>query len=252
MQAIILAAGRGSRLANALNGKPKCLAQVDRNMSLIDYQLSVLQSFGITDVCVVLGYRAHEVYRKIGDRTHCIINRRYAETNSLYSLWLTRNWVQEDCLIMNSDLLAHPRIYKRLLNAPDRAVSYDSWSGHEEEQMKVSFNNKQLEKISKTMPIEESQGESLGLLKFSQAGMEALFTQAEVALTEEGENQWAPAAIARLAQSQAISGIDMAGLPWVEIDFPEDLQQARQTIWPQIAKTAFTAFGQLEPQRKFG
>ncbi|NJM27488.1 MAG: phosphocholine cytidylyltransferase family protein [Pseudanabaena sp. RU_4_16] len=246
MQAIILAAGCGSRLANVLKGQPKCLAPVADDMRLIEYQINILNSLGITDICLVLGYRAHEVYRAMGDRTHCIINRRYAETNSLYSLWLTRNWVKEDCLIMNSDILAHPRIYKRLLKSPDNALTYDSWSGKEAEHMKVSFRDARLEQISKVLPTEDSQGESLGLLKFSQQGMQALFAEAEVALSEGGENQWAPAAIARLAQHQAIVGIDVAGLPWVEIDFPEDLHQARHIVWPLIAPAALPQTAQLQ------
>jgi L-glutamine-phosphate cytidylyltransferase len=247
MQAIILAAGCGSRLANALKGKPKCLAPIEPGISLIEYQLAILEKMGITDICVVLGYRAHEVYRMIGDRCHCIINRRYAETNSLYSLWLTRNWVQDDCLIMNSDILAHPSLYKRLLKSSENALVYDSWSGKEDEHMKVMFQSGYLSQISKTLPARNSQGESVGLLKFTQAGMTALFEEAETALAEGGENQWAPAAIASLAQRQPIKGIDIGGLPWVEIDFPEDLHQAQHHVWHQIAPVVMPY---LKPQRK--
>jgi L-glutamine-phosphate cytidylyltransferase len=248
MQAIILAAGCGSRLAKALKGKPKCLAQVENGMSLIDYQLAILNSFGITDICLVLGYRAHEVYRKVGNRCYCMINRRYAETNSLYSLWLARNWVQDDCLIMNSDILAHPGIYKRLLNTKGNALAYDSWSGSEEEQMKVILQNQRLQTISKSIPATDSQGESVGLLKFTYQGIQKLFTEAEAALALAGENQWAPAAIDRLAQHQLIKGVDIAGLPWVEIDFPEDLQQARHTIWPLLAPAAISHLAQSQRQ----
>ncbi|NJM77074.1 MAG: phosphocholine cytidylyltransferase family protein [Acaryochloridaceae cyanobacterium RU_4_10] len=248
MQAIILAAGRGSRLSNALKGKPKCLAQVEDSISLIEYQLAILHSLGITEVCVVLGYRAHEVYRAVGDRCHCIINRRYAETNSLYSLWLARNWVKDNCLIMNSDILAHPRIYKRLLNAPGNALTYDSWSGDEAEQMKVAFKDERLQQISKSLSEDDAQGESVGLLKFTRQGMTALFAEAETALAVGGENQWAPAAIDRLAQHQPIAGIDIAGLPWIEIDFPEDLHQARHTVWPLITPAVVPQLAQLQHQ----
>ena len=249
MQAIILAAGCGSRLSTVLKGKPNCLAQVESDVSLIEYQLAVLNSFGINDVCFVLGYRAHEIYRVISDRAHTIINRRYAETNSLYSLWLARNWVKEDCLIMNSDILAHPTIYKRLLKHDGNALTYDSWSGDEAEHMKVAFQDKKLQEISKSLSNEASQGESVGLFKLTRQGMNSLFEEAETALALGGENQWAPAAIARLAQQQEITGIDVAGLPWVEIDYPEDLQQARQTVWPLISQVALP---QPLRQRKVG
>ncbi len=234
MQAIILAAGTGSRLATALKGKPKCLAPLTDDISLIEYQMAVLNSIGITDICLVLGYRAHEIYRQMGDRCHCIMNRRYAETNSLYSLWLARNWVEDDCLIMNSDILAHPTLYKRLLKTEGNALAYDSWSGAEAEHMKVTFRSGRLQEINKSMPGQDADGESVGLLKFTQASMTTLFAEAATALEVGGENQWAPAAIARLAQRQPIVGVDIAGLPWIEIDFPEDLQNARYQVLPLL------------------
>lgn len=237
MQAIILAAGCGSRLAPVLNGKPKCLAEVG-GVSLIEYQLAVLRSFGITDVCVVLGYRADQVRRVVGDRCHCIINRQYAETNSLYSLWLARNWVRDSFLLMNSDVLAHPQVYQRLLETPGNALAYDSWSGTEAEHMKVAFERRKLRQISKTLAVEKAQGESVGLLKFEAQAIEPLFREVEAALSIGGENQWAPAAIERLAHKRSIAGADIAGLPWVEIDYPQDWQHACQTVWPTIRKTA--------------
>jgi L-glutamine-phosphate cytidylyltransferase len=252
MQAIILAAGCGSRLATALNGKPKCLAPLTDDINLIEYQLAVLNSVGITEICLVLGYRAHEIYRQMGDRCHCIMNRRYAETNSLYSLWLARNWVNDDCLIMNSDILAHPTLYKRLLKADGDALAYDSWSGAEAEHMKVTFRSGRLQEISKSMDAQNADGESVGLLKFSQTSMTALFAAATTALEVGGENQWAPAAIAHLAQQQPIVGVDIAGLPWIEIDFPEDLQQARQKVWPllPIGKLPIAKLPQLAVYQK--
>lgn len=235
MQAIILAAGCGLRLAPVLDGKPKCLAQIG-GMSLIEYQLAVLRSFGITDVCVVLGYRADEVRRVVGDRCHYIINHRYAETNSLYSLWLARNWVRDAFVLMNSDVLAHPQVYQRLLATPGNALAYDSWSGTEAEHMKVAFEKSKLRQISKKLAVENAQGESVGLLKFAARSIKSLFREVEAALSVGGENQWAPAAIERLAHKQSITGADIAGLPWVEIDFPQDWQHASQVVWPMIRK----------------
>lgn len=236
MQGIILAAGRSSRLAPVLKGKPKCLAQLE-GLSLIEYQLAVLGSFGITDICVVLGYRADEIRQVIGDRCHCIINHRYAQTNSLYSLWLARNWVRDSFVLMNSDVLAHPQIYKHLLESPGNSLAYDSRSGNEAEHMKVAFEEDKLQQISKTLDLEQAQGESLGLLKFSARAVKSLFQEAEAALGIGGENQWAPAAIQRLARKRTIAGIDVAGLPWVEIDFPQDLQYAYNKVWPAIRQT---------------
>jgi choline kinase len=233
MQAIILAAGRSSRLAFALQGRPKCLTQLD-DLYLIEYQLEVLRDFGVTDVCMVLGYRADDVRRVVGDRCHYIANDRYAETNSLYSLSLARHWVREAFLVLNCDVLAHPHIYRRLLAMPGNVLAYDSQSGTEDEQMKVVFANGNVQRLSKALPAEESQGENVGLLKFEVWGIDPFFCEAQAALALEGEQQWAPAAVQRFARNWPMGGVDIAGWPWIEIDFPEDLHAARTRVWPMI------------------
>jgi choline kinase len=238
MQAIILAAGRGSRLAPALKGRPKCLVQLD-GIHLIEHQLAVLRDFGITDVCIVLGHGADEVRRLVGARCHYIVNERYAETNSLYSLSLTHSWVRDAFLLLNCDVLAHPHVYRRLLAVPGNMLAYDSRSGAEAEHMKVVFAQGKLRRISKALPAEESRGESIGLLKFESWGIEPFFREVRAALALNGENQWAPAAVQRFARRWPMGGVDIAGLPWIEIDFPEDLRAACMQVWPMIRR-AFT------------
>jgi L-glutamine-phosphate cytidylyltransferase len=239
MQAVILAAGCGSRLAPAINSNPKCFTQLE-GTRLIEYQLSVLRHFGINDVCVVLGYRADTVRHTLGEDCHYVLNERYAATNSLYSLWLTRHWVQGPFLLMNSDVLAHPQVYWRLLAQPGSALAYDSRSGTEEEHMKAAFADGKLQALSKTLAVEDTQGESIGLLKFDAWAAALLFREAEILLANGGETQWAPAAVERLARQWSIVGVDVADLPWAEIDYPEDLVYARTRVWPLFPKT-FTA-----------
>jgi choline kinase len=233
MQAIILAAGRGSRLGSVLKDQPKCLAQL-KNVHLIEYQLLMLRSFGITDVCVVLGYRAEEVRRVVGQRCHYIVNERYATTNSLYSLSLTQNWVRDSFVLTNCDILAHPQVFRRLLATPGNVLAYDSRSGGQAEEMKVAFAEGKLQRISKAMAVREAHGESLGLLKFEAWAVKPFFDAVQDTLARGGENQWAPAAVQHLTRRYPLGGVDVAGLPWTEIDFPEDWQNARQRIWPRI------------------
>ena len=236
MQAIILAAGCGSRLGRFNNGKPKALIKLER-IHLIDYQLSVLRYFGITDVCVVVGYHAHMLRSVIGDRCHYIYNNRYADTNSLYSLWLAREWVSDDLLLINGDVLAHPDIFWRFLTNPGDALVYDSTSGTDEESMKVALADDKLLHISKSLAVEESKGESLGILKFQASATRLLFREAEKAISAGGVNQWAPAAVERFARKLPITCIDIGGLPWVEIDYVEDLLNASEMVWPEIEES---------------
>jgi choline kinase len=183
---------------------------------------------------MVLGYRADEVCRVLGARCHYIINERYAETNSLYSLMLARHWVRETFLVLNCDVLAHPHIFRQLLATPGNALAFDSHSGMEEEHMKVVFAHGQLQHISKALPAAASQGENVGLLKVESWSIEPFFREAQAALALEGDNQWAPAAVQRFALNWPMGGVDIASWPWIEIDFPEDLEAASRHVWPTI------------------
>ena len=100
MQAVILAAGCGIRMGAVLNGRPKCLADIGGE-TLIERQLRILEDLEIDRICVVLGYRQEEFLPHIGDRYEFIVNKIYDQTNSLYSLWLARNWVLGPFILLN-------------------------------------------------------------------------------------------------------------------------------------------------------
>jgi choline kinase len=229
-QAVILAAGRGSRLGE---GIPKCLVRLG-SRALIHHQLDALRAMGIDEVCVVVGYGAERVRAALGKRCHYIDNPRFDETNSLYSLWMAREWVRGPFIQINCDLVAHPEIYRRLLSVPGTALAYDSLSGDGEEHMKVVVRHGLLRDIHKQLDRARSCGENLGLLKYDRAAARILFEEA-CALVEGGaERSWAPAAIARLAQRVPIQCVDVAGLPWSEIDFVEDVLFARCEVLPEL------------------
>ena len=100
--------------------------------------------------------------------------------------------------------------------------------------MKVSLRGQRLVQISKTLPNDRSQGESLGLLKFDEAGSAMLFKAASQLVGEGFTNQWAPAAVDRIAPHHPIRALDVSGLPWTEIDYIEDALFAKYEILPAV------------------
>jgi len=237
MKAIILAAGQGSRLKQYNNFKPKALIKLDK-AHLINYQLSIFRYFGIKDICIVIGYEADMIRSIVGNNCHYIYNARYAETDSLYSLWLARDWgINNDLVVINSDVLAHPNIFWHLAVNPGNLLVYDSTSGTDDESMKVEVEGGKLRHINKSFAvIKKSKGESLGILKFQASETKLLFSAVEKAISTGGVNQWAPAAFEKFARKKSIICIDIAGLPWVEIDDVEDLKNATGNVWPKIWK----------------
>lgn len=233
IQALILAAGAGSRLGALLNGKPKGLLSIG-GKSLIEHQIAALSACGISRIGVVVGHGAHYVRAAIGSAAEYIENEKYASTNSLYSLWMARKWLKSGFIMVNSDLFADVRIYKRVAAAPGSGLAYDSTSGSDPEEMKVSLRDCRVVRLSKSMGPGESGGESIGLLKFDGEAATRLLEAADRIVHRGSVMEWAPAAVSAIASEVRIDAIDIANMPWAEIDFPGDLEYAAGSVWPRM------------------
>lgn len=232
-QAVILAAGCGKRLGAEARGGPKCLLEVG-GRTLAAHQLAALAEVGIDDVCLVVGYGAEKVRAELGGRCHLILNARWAETNSLYSLWLAREWVRGESFVVNSDVLAHPEVFRRVAATPGSSLAYDASSGQDDEHMKVWVEGRVLRGISKCLPPERTSGENVGILRYSRRAGELVLRAAGDLIAGGGDGAWAPAALDRLVPRLEIHCVDVSDLPWVEIDSATDLTAARETVWPAI------------------
>lgn len=235
MKGLILAAGRGSRLGN-YNHTAKCLLEV-AGRRLVEYQLEACAEAGVAPVALVVGYCADDVREAVGIRAEYIHNPRWDSSNSLYSFLLARDWIDGPVVVMNSDILFHPEILSRVLAARGDAFAYDSGSGRAPEHMKVDVAGGRLVDMSKELPLERSAGENVGLLAFSADGARALLDKAAAIAAAGGERNWLGAAVRQLAAEREIKAIDIAGLPWGEIDSTFDLENVRKNIWPRIRRT---------------
>lgn len=235
MKAIILAAGTGSRLGSKSGGLPKAMLRIG-NRPLIQHQLEALSGAGVGPILVVVGHRADQVRATLHDAVEYVVNERYAETNSLYSLWLAREWLEGEILLLNSDLLFHPDILRRVLAAPGSALAYDSTSHHGAEQTKVGLAGSRVVDLGKDFPTSGARGESIGLIKLDADATEALRKRTDAIIVSGEEKVWVTEALRSIVAEVPITGVNVAGLPWTEIDFPYDLTQARKVVWPAIER----------------
>ena len=233
MQAIILAAGVGTRLHDR-RGRPKALQEVG-GVPLVHHQLAALADAGVTDVTVVVGHAQQQMRAELGDSVRYVVNPAFRETNSMYSFLLAGQRVRDDVIVLNCDVFLHPGLLGRLVAADGDALLYDSTSGDEDEQMKVSVSGDRLVEMSKEMPEDEVRGENVGVLRLTARTVTEVVAAARAILATGDRRAWLAAAINRVTARHAITCLDVAPWPWVEIDFPEDLVRARAEVLPAMA-----------------
>jgi len=237
MRAIILAAGRGGRLEGVIGDRPKCLARIG-DRTLLERQIEGLQAAGISRIAVVAGYRIEMVERVCPRSVDFVHNTRYAFTNSLYSLWLARHLLLDGFLVLNCDVLFHPRMLHDLLTARyDDALlvaARGEGAPYGDEEMKVCIRGGLVSAIAKTLTAEDSDAENVGIARFSAAGARALTEHMNRIVAAGQVRDWLPRAFAEFAATRPLHTVDSRGFPWIEIDFPEDYWRACSDVLPAI------------------
>ena len=238
MRGIILAAGKGSRLNGTAGENPKCLVKAG-GLTLIERQIRNLRNAGIDDIAVVVGCQADQVRRACGQGITYVENSKYAQTNSMYSLWMARPLLFEGFVVLNCDVLFHPVLLNDLLtsrheNALLLAYREADQPPFGDEEMKVQVRCGRVREMSKQMDSEDADGENLGIVKFGPDGAAELVTILDRLVSGGNLREWAPRAFREFAQVRPLHAIGTRGLPWIEIDFPEDYQRAVREVLPQI------------------
>jgi len=251
MRGIILAAGKGSRLNGTIGDKPKCLLRVG-GRTLVERQIDALRAVGIDDIAIVVGCQADHVRRTCGPGVAYIENTRFAQTNSLYSLWMARPLLYDGFVVMNCDVLFHPQLLGDLVTARHEdalliAYQDDDAEPLGDEEMKIRVRRGRVAAISKALPPDDADGENVGIVKFGPGGARLIASLLDQRVAAGGLKDWAPRAFADFAERRPLHVVGTRGYPWTEIDFPEDYERAVREILPAIEGEDLLLAGDLRP-----
>ena len=245
MKAIILSAGQGSRLGHMVDDRPKCL--IDFNgRTLLDRQLDTLEANGVHEAVVVTGFHDEMVNEAIarrsgGPKVRTIFNPFYKVADNTGSLYMAREELSGNCLVWNGDTLVSRALMAKVV-ANERqgiCVTIDRKPSYDDDDMKViAADDGRLRAIGKRIS-EGVSAESIGLLAFRAGGAERFAEAIERAMrTSEGTTIWYLRVIHHLAQNGEVWTLDIAGEEWGEVDFPPDVEAARELTarWDSEAK----------------
>ena len=236
LKAIILAAGVGSRIRPLTDNTPKSLLKIGEH-TILQMMISHLQSSGINDVVIVLGYLQQQIKDYVATNfpdlnAQFVINEQYAVTNTGYSLMLSESFVQGcDFIKFDADVVFEQHILNKLINSEhSNVLCIDKDINLDAEEIKVILDNQgKVLKASKEVNPKDAEGESIGIEKISNETAKLLFSELKLMMQEEKNHQaYYEAAYERLIEKGTeFNTIDITGHKWTEIDTLDDFDLAK-------------------------
>ena len=233
MKAVILAAGRGSRMKDLTEARPKCLVEL-RGKTLLEWQLEALRGAGISEIAIVTGYQRELLANRGLVEFH---NTRWAETNMVSSLACAQTWLQaEPCIVSYSDIFYSPAAVLSLMTCTaSLAVTYDPnwlelWTQRfgdpllDAETFRLTPEHTLAEIGNKPKSVEEVQGQYMGLLRFTPAGWAEVLRIRSGLTSEQCDKMHMTGTLQKVidASRVAIAAVPYDG-EWGEVDSAEDL-----------------------------
>ncbi len=237
--ALILAAGSGSRIAN-ITTDPKCLLEVN-NRSLLDWHLTHLESVGIRDIVLVVGYKADRIQEHLKNRTHLnlkfIKNADFSRKGNGYSMFLGLQGIDKDVLVLDADLIYDAEVLKEFMGEDEKdQILIGKGSVDDVECAKTLVDESGcIRKLIDKRPLSaeelsryEFAGEAIGIMKFSDCERKKLIASCGrfFSIRENLGLNWEHLMNFHLEYNDVHTYFTDSNL-WIEIDTPHDYKEAR-------------------------
>ena len=239
MRAIILAAGVGWRLKPHTETTPKSLMEIG-GQSLLRRYLETFAALGLPEAVLVVGHLKEQVTAEAARgpaevEVRFVVNEQFTRGNIL-SLWHARHEFDDDILIMDGDVLFPRELLARVIAFPDvNAIAVDERFQDTGEEQKVVCEDGWVVEVTKKISGDPRvRGEEVGILRLSADAAEVLRGILEEFIETGKDSLEYEDAFRELAAEVPIGVVEIGDLPWIEIDFEEDLAHAREDILPEV------------------
>ena len=233
MKALILAAGVSRRLYPKTYNTPKCLLEVG-GKPIINYQLEALSELGINDITMIVGYHREMLVESVEKNFpeinfKFIVNHHYFETNTAYSVYVGKEALSDQHLLMNADVVYPKKLLSKLYHSSfENVLAVDIKSCGREEVKVIDGGQNKISAIGKDLIEDQCLGEFIGVAKFSSEFMKEFVNVLGQLIEAGGKNDYFETGIEQLLEKQLVNYVDVSEYPCLEIDFIEDLELARK------------------------
>jgi choline kinase len=243
MNAVLLAAGVGRRLASLDGRSPKCLLSFE-GKSLLWRHLESLEALGIERLLIVVGHEDSMIRDEVKRYTGSLpvdfaFNEHYREGSVLSlktGLEAVLSGPLSDTILMDADVLYHQEVLTRLVEAPfQNGFLLDKRSTSDGENMMLAVKDGLVRRIARTLgPDWDVIGEGVGFFKIRGADLQHLLNELDALLDAGQRNADYENGIDNFLAKRPAGWVPVGDLPWMEIDFDEDVEQARKVVLPAI------------------
>ncbi len=239
MRAIIFAAGVGRRLQAVTQGKPKCLLAIG-GRTLLSRHIECLSQLGVDQVVLVVGFAQDQIRDAMAAESpsrkiRWVVNDQFIR-GSIISLWTAREEMDDDVVLMDADIFYAQEVLARLVrSSQSSALLMDETVKQGSEECMVTAQGGRVLSLSKTLPADyEEAGEGVGFLKVQKRDVPALLRSVQTCIDAGKLDMEYEDALTTFFQDVPVGYEKIGGLPWIEIDFPEDVERAVSQILPAI------------------
>ena len=235
--AVIMAAGLGTRFGQHTERIPKGLIEFG-GVSMVERSVKTLLDCGITRIIIGTGYlkEKYEELAKTYPQIECVFSERYAETNSMYTLYNCREVVgKDDFLLLESDLVFEHMAITTLLENENPNIMLITPITKFQDQYYVEYDaNHQLTMCSTVKTELDAKGELVGIHKLSNVFYKEMCADYATKLVEKPKLGYEYELLSMAQGGSDVYVLNVAGLYWYEIDDPEDLAFAEKNVLPYL------------------
>ncbi len=228
-----MAAGLGSRFGKMTETMPKGFIEVG-GKSMIERSVETLIACGIERIIIGTGYKRekYEELKKRYPQIETCFSPRYAETNSMYTLWNCREMIgNEDFLLLESDLVFEKKAITSLQETPWKDVMLISPVTKFQDQYYVeSDDNDILTNCSVNKEDLNAKGELVGIHKLSHKFYKQMCEDYEKIINEKPKLGYEYELLSMSRRISPVFVLNVPGLLWYEIDDVDDLAYAEKNI----------------------
>lgn len=225
MKAVLLAAGKGTRISRMIEQVPKSTLPIN-GVPLIRYTVEMLMGRGI-ECCVCVGYEKNKIYEALNGLEITYFNNPfYNVTNSIASLWFAKDFMDDDMIIMNADVFISEEILELVLSKKhDNVMAIDKTRTEIGDYFFQTTDSGSLKKYGKELPLRDRSGEYVGLAKLEKSFLPCFIDRLDEMIDELKHDKWWENVLYSMTEERNINTVDINGLFWSEIDYFDDYER---------------------------